>query len=391
MRIKSYKSSIISILFVLILCASAIDLSFAQSATNVEPVLSPTEAGIPLHPDVHFIVVDPAIKYATPYWLFLVTDDEGKATWLKDIDNCNVSDPEKERLKEDMHNLWEKYPVKFTTDGNTTTISFATSNGTLSREDNLAIKRIFEARAICVDSYNSLNFVMSPEWAGIEHSDIASDAAEKWGLENAELVGRSAIEPDYWQVNIPYWLPQGIKNFIRNCLHSYDHYYNPALSFGDAPGNTATYAIQAKNKLPDDPYNASILLGWSSHFIQDVGNPMHTGGDVNQANDYYYHPRGYPDMHTAYEGYVTSNWNDRYEFKNVVTGNNRYIVVTDPAKSTKDAATFSNKYCETIIVTISNHRDTFPDDQNIKLVTENCILETSKYELGLVHYVKGNN
>jgi hypothetical protein len=33
--------------------------------------------------------------------------------------------------------------------------------------------------------------------------------------------------------------------------------------------------------------------------------------------------------------------------------------------------------------------NTWQSDQNIKNITENCLLETAKYTLGLVKYVRG--
>ena len=179
-------------------------------------------------------------------------------------------------------------------------------------------------------------------------------------------------------------------------VHSYEHYYNPNWpGVGGAPENTATYANLAKQNVPGDWYFAAWYLGWSSHFMTDVGNPMHTGGEANQAYDYYFHPPQYPNMHDAYEMYVAGNWNPGdgygYNYKSYVTNNWDYVPVSDPAQATRDMASFSNQYCETLIVTISNHRDTFGTDSNVRSITQNVVTVSDRYMLGIVHYVKGNN
>lgn len=247
-------------------------------------------------------------------------------------------------MKDNMTKLWNKYPVKFTTKGNITTISFASSNNRISALDNTTIGTIYESRVGAIQSSSiNPNSVVSPMWAGDQHKSISYDAATKWGFPYATTVQSCAAEPDNWQANIPGWLPSEVQNFLQTCIHSYEHYFNPVFGWGDAPSYTATYANLAKQNVPVNWYNAAVYLGWSSHFIEDVGNPMHTGGEANQAYDYFYHPPGYPNMHDAYEGYVGSNWVGGYNFKSYVTNNNNYITVTNPDLSTRAAASYSNQ------------------------------------------------
>ena len=53
---------------------------------------------------VDIIVIDPAIKAATPHYFFLVLDTDGKKTYLEnidaDIDILYATNPEKRRRKQ---------------------------------------------------------------------------------------------------------------------------------------------------------------------------------------------------------------------------------------------------------------------------------------------------
>lgn len=81
----------------IILCTSLIGQAVAQTNTTAAHTLVQVDTPVPVFADVHYIAVDQAIKNATPYWLFLVVDEEGKSTWLNDINNSTVSDSEKSK------------------------------------------------------------------------------------------------------------------------------------------------------------------------------------------------------------------------------------------------------------------------------------------------------
>ena len=63
--------------------------------------------------------------------------------------------------------------------------------------------------------------------------------------------------------------------------------------------------------------------------------------------------------------------------------------INDPEQATKDLASYSHQYDDTIFWTIFWNPDTWQSDTNIKDATENSLLETAKYTLGLVKYVRG--
>ncbi|MFA6331390.1 MAG: hypothetical protein WCX22_00420 [Methanoregula sp.] len=68
---------------------------------------------------VDIIIIDPAIKAATPDYNLLVLDAEGKANYLRDLnadfDHLYAGDPEKETryaaLAAKLNAIWDKYPV----------------------------------------------------------------------------------------------------------------------------------------------------------------------------------------------------------------------------------------------------------------------------------------
>ncbi|MFA6361914.1 hypothetical protein [Methanoregula sp.] len=119
---------------------------------------------------VDIIVIDPAIKAATPDYNFLVLDDEGKANYLRDLgtdfDLLYAADPEKETkyaaLAAKLNAIWDKYPVVSETKpgsagyptygGSESTIRFVPSvtSTKLTDDENAAIR---ESAAIMKEAF----------------------------------------------------------------------------------------------------------------------------------------------------------------------------------------------------------------------------------------------
>ena len=109
---------------------------------------------------VGIIIIDPAIKAATPDYNFLILDDEGKANYLRDLksdfDLLNASEPDKDAkytaLAARLNAIWDKYPVVSATQpgsagypaygGSESTIRFAPSvtRTKLTDDENAAIR-----------------------------------------------------------------------------------------------------------------------------------------------------------------------------------------------------------------------------------------------------------
>jgi len=86
---------------------------------------------------------------------------------------------------------------------------------------------------------------------------------------------------------------------------------------------------------------------------------------------------------------VTNNWNSGYNFRSVIENNWYYYPITDPEQATKNLGKYTHQYVDTVYKTIYDNPDTWQRDTNLKQITENCLLETAKYTLGLVKYVRG--
>ena len=72
------------------------------------------------------------------------------------------------------------------------------------------------------------------------------------------------------------------------------------LGTGYAPAQCENY-VNIAGDYYDQPsmYNAYTNLGYSSHFLTDVGNPLHTGMELEQALNSW--------VHGDYEAYVATN------------------------------------------------------------------------------------
>lgn len=129
---------------------------------------------------VDIIVIDPAIKDATPDYFFLLLDDEGKETRLRDVaadidilyPDENVREEMKARILPNLSRIWEKYPVVSvktpgdpgypTYGGSYVTMKFSpklTGTIRLTPEENIAIE---ESAAIMNEAYARQKATINP-------------------------------------------------------------------------------------------------------------------------------------------------------------------------------------------------------------------------------------
>jgi len=382
---------IVSLFLVLMMLCSLVTPVIAIKIAENSPI--PVTEESKLHKDVEIIEIDPNLENLTPYWIIIAvgSEEKGKLATFKYIDSSkSLKDYEKEELKRFLQELWKKYPVKTIKDKNSTLITLESRTEiVLTEKDKIMLERV----AMAVNEYFSSKYEIGILWNVDTHQSIAFISCKKWG-ESDYYCGISrdhADDPDYWtQIPPPPGYPDWFWKFIMQVVHSWTHYYNPDLATGSAPSECKYYANVAKSKYSSgDKYSAFQNLGYASHFINDVGNPLHTGAELRQIvlsalrfGDLKY-------IHFAYEGYVSSNWNSGYSFKSIVESNWYYYPIIDPEKATKDLATYAHQYADTIVWTIFTNPDTWQNDQNLRKITENCLLETAKYSLGLVKYVRG--
>jgi hypothetical protein len=384
------------VLLALLLAAMAIVpcVSAAEQTTSSKMIEVNPETDTHGFVAVDVINIDPAIKGATPNYGILVMSDEGKQNFLQSLDatsvtsgpNALITSDNKADIRNNLSALWKKYPVISETKngdagypsygGTITTIMFApqVQNTRLTEEENEFLKQI--ESVINSASGQVQGNSITPKWVGSpSHQRISYWAAQKESFPYPDTVGSYSILPDTWYDNSP--------EPFHTVFHSLDHYYSPA-GIGGAPANTQSFVTTANsNYRQGSAYysTAAANLGYACHFIEDVGNPMHTGYEWQQYNNQW--------VHSNYETYVGNRWYSS-NFDYVVSNNNNYYYTTNWNQGTKDLAGYTNGYLDTIYTKVYNKGQNWnlAQDTSIDAVTQNVILKTTKYTNGLALYAR---
>jgi len=345
---------------------------------------------------VDVINIDPTVKNVTPYYQILVLNDEGKQNLLNNIDSASnvvASDSmctteAKTSMKANLTNLWKKYPVIYETKkggsgyptygGTITTIRFAPDikGPHLTDQENLVLNN---TQTMLNEAYTQKQAnAITPMWAtDPTHKRISYWAAYKESFPQPDTVSANAPVPDSWY--------DSIVDPFKAIVHSWYHYYDPVYGTGGAPGQTLAYITYAKSYYQSNDYtNAAINLGYSSHFLEDVGNPMHTGRESDQISN--------PWVHSNYEGYVGKWWytpnNGAASFEDIVKNNYNYYGYTDWSQGTKSLASYSHSYVDTIYTKVYNKGQNWDLSRDISIdaITQNLIQATAQYTNGLALY-----
>jgi len=289
-----------------------------------------------------------------PYMGLVTADDETKKAVLGHIDNLSISDSEKNEMKNEMEDIWSRVPDKITED------------------DYPVIQKIGDAVTKYVeDTY--LAGMQSPKWGAKAHSGLISAGVKLVYKDSTKAKWAADAAP------LPDSLDTGVDRYFF-------HYYNPAYNqgYGGAPGKCLYYTQYAKDYYAAGQfYNAFYNLGLASHYLSDVGNPMHSGGEVSQGLAYLLGN----SYHTSYESYVESNWGSGCKYSQYPNNNAGIKSVTSPSQAVKDLAAYSNPYFSTLWGQITAHPSNF-NTSTTQYVTAKVLLETAKYNAGLARYIK---
>ncbi|AGF96401.1 phospholipase C/P1 nuclease family protein [Methanosarcina mazei] len=320
---------------------SAETLTEDAADTAVEKIKSPVPEPEP--------TTVPDTMPESPYRYLLEADNEEQEILFSYIENCYVSDEEKKEMKKAMKDIWKRGPDQIT------------------EQDNLMLDKVAKSTAEYLnDKYGNVGI----KWSGPNmHGDIIHIACIKWGVStsNAQTANNSAPVPDTW--NSGFW-------------QSYNHYYDPVLNTGYAPTNCANRANIAKDYYNSGQYTSAYQhLGYSSHYMADLGNPMHTGKESEQYLNQW--------VHTSYESYVANNWNTGYNYKNVVQNTGTYYSITNPEQSAKNLASATRSDLNALYDAVFYYPDTFGSDSDVIEITQRVLGKTAKYNMGLVKYVRG--
>ena len=332
--------------------------------------------------DLKQFEVDATITGATPNWIFLVAGKDDKEQLLKLINDFDVPEKQKNRWKHLLEDLWEKYPIRI--DNNVIKFDFSSKKGkkviTLTKDEEKILGELSDAIAEKMstdESTVSTTEIIMPQWAIAQHNAIIYSAATQEGVPDyyAHIAGDSSGIPD--KVGFP--------------IQQVTHYFNPDLLTGLAPVGCQMYADNALNAYRNRHWDdAFTQLGYSSHFLADVGNPMHTGAELTQGIT----TALSLDMHGAYETYVDNNWQNM--FASSVSNSGYALVTSAPYQSTTQMAKYSHQYLPELIVRIYlnwvRNGGTFDlnQDARINFITSDCLTMDTRYMRGLVRYLTIN-
>lgn len=334
----------------LILSTAFVACAAAETAIeeiDSEVVLVEQNPALDLVPDITIKSYNTEI----PYWYLLEADKSQQKTLLKYIDECYASKQEKNEMKKAMKDIWSRNP------------------GDITEEDMIVLGQIEEATAKYLNDKHGVSEEVSVKWTQTPHRNMTRIAVKKCGITDyyANIAANAAPVPDTW----PY--PQ--------IWQSYNHYYDPVADNGLAAVNCDNRAGIAAAYYDGGQLSAAYTeLGYASHYLIDVGNPLHTGMVVNQTLNQW--------VHYDYEDYVNANWNSGYKFESIVSNNNYYYSVSDPETSAQNLAGYSNGYLSSLWMQIYYNEDTWESSSTVKTITQNVILKSAKYNIGLVKYMR---
>ncbi|WP_290623681.1 hypothetical protein [Archaeoglobus sp. UBA231] len=362
----------------------------AMAATNA------TVAAEMHYKRVKIVKFDPVLENVTPYWIIIAAgaSEEGKKAVFEYIDSSkNLAEKEKLKLKKSIISLWKKYGVVKVKKGDITLITLKSGAKPMKEGENAILEKIAKAANEYFKERYVENGNVEVKWFTDVHQDMIYIACQKWDVPNnlCNIARDHADDPDFWyQVPPPPGYPDWMWKFIMQVVHSWTHYYNPERDWGSAPDEFEKYTNIAKNYYSSAKYNLAFEnLGYASHFLADVGQPLHTGAEARQVALSLLLLRAPEYIHYAYEGYVSSNWYSGYNFRSYVYGVpvHHYVPITDPEQAVKNLAGYTHQYADTIVWAIFTNPDGWQNNQNIRNLTQNCIMETTRYLLGLVDYV----
>jgi hypothetical protein len=323
--------------------------------------------------------IDDSITGATTHWILLSLGKEDKEFLLNFIDTLNVQDSKKEEWKSVLKEIWKKYPVNIQQGKNFLRITLG--NGInkieLTAYEESILKDIDDEIGRLMGE--SLNSGITVTWVGPTHYTLLESAC---ALNSGPLLEEyctrqifdKATEPDTWCAE------------DRIC-QMVNHGYVPYLHVGEAPSNIQKYATEAYSRINSGEYESGYEnLAYASHFLEDLGNPLHTGAVPGQ---------GIPELlgyriHDAYENYVNDNWNT---FKGDVEGATRTLWNSNPMQSGISLATDSSMNSEPLVWKIYRNfilnGGSFANiaaDDGIRDITRTSLVETKQYVNGLVRY-----
>jgi hypothetical protein len=310
------------------------------------------------------------------------------------LDSADISESERARYEDTLKEIWDTYPTKSVQRGDVTYIllektpvSEAGKNLGYDEHGSLGLDPVAEAVYEGVVAERGKRVSIS--WNPSTHSKMADLSGRKMGISSTYVstASQAADDPDSW----PQRIFGGVElsGYVEIIVHSWEHYYNPNTGSGDAPDYARNYANAARSDYLNLSFtDAFTKLGYALHFIQDVGQPLHTGKEYSQYEEGNKAGKeGKKSLHALYEDYVSNNWTTGYNFASTYNANGYYYAVSNPRAATVDLAKYSNQYLDELWMTIFDYPSTFGSNTRVRQITENCLLKTALYAKGFYWYV----
>lgn len=356
--------------------------------------------------EVSGLGISPELAGITPYWIYLAAGKKEQRALIDFIRKSEVPEKKKTEWIRFLQETWKKYPLKFEKKGSTATLGLLkpVKEYTLTRQEAVTFAEIDSI--ITADMEKTARDKVGIRWAFDQHHAFMETAFINEAYIVAEELKALSIgssdDPDDWYSDDP----------IGILAHSINHgylitQYTPAVEgLGLAPQNTGTYALSAKAKYLLHDYNGAFTdLGYSSHFITDLGQPYHTPNLILGVWPNYDDPFSteskivrYKTLHDQYEGFVASYWSQPLpngrnfrDYANSATG---ATIIVDPTTSAKYHAVASNGVSVPLYYLCSwhylfNRNYEFQNNAAIVALTGERVTATTQNTRGLVRFVTG--
>ncbi|MDP3564571.1 MAG: hypothetical protein Q8R70_08780, partial [Methanoregula sp.] len=348
--------------------------------------------------------IDPALVNATPYWVYLAAGKKEQQALIDYIRNTDVPMKKKTEWTQFLQVTWKKYPLKYVKKGSSATLVpiMPVKAYSLTKMEAATFAEI--DKMITADMQDVVEQQNGVRWAQPQHTDFITIAMNNEKIPDIliGLANQSAPLPDGWYP----WDPTGM--LARSMNHGYliTQYAPTVEGLGLAPQNTGAYAFSAKTKFLMHNYNDAFTdLGYSSHFITDLGQPYHTPNLILGMWPSYDDPFSteskivkYKALHDAYEGFVDSYWITKLpngksfsDYANSATG---ATIVIDPTTSAKYHAVSSNIASVPLYYLCNWHyiiyrKYDFQNNPAIIGITGERMVATTQNTRGLVRFVTG--
>jgi hypothetical protein len=333
--------------------------------------------------------------------------------------------PSKQRaLKSAYKDIERQYPVvRRSVDDNTTQIALADDAASPDALSRAARSRLGEiATAVSQGSAAADGSDFEANWYKKIHYQTAKTSAElyanypegdrMWEKEYGDPTKPASYYPDKRDTNVPDAvkdeLGENLSSYLANIVQSFLHYRNPVDSPFDFNGdlipdeyvvnNGGIAHIMAQlemNKAVDkfESYrytDAYKRLGYASHYMADVANPLHTGMEFFQGADYVATViagggNKSDALHYRHEGHVNNKWSDwfksevQYEFPYDFTGSVSGEIESLAAESQNDASTV---FYDVLFKSKSDWTSDLRD------LNENRLAQTVAYTKGMIQLME---